>query len=327
MNVLSFGLPGAARLNPLIAGGFDGLNYILWLVGYFLFDEKMISLFSMLFGAGLVLMTGRAEERGHASAGLFYRRMAVLLGFGLLHAYLLWEGDILYTYALCGMAVYPLRNKPPRTQILLGLCLMLVGCCLTWGFSTFIVRSRDAAARVEVAAKLKQTPVAADVALARDWKGFAAGFEPTPEQIAASSKPLREGSYLDIARQHAPAAFTVQTQLFFLAFGWLVSGRMLIGMALMKAGVFTAQRSKEFYLAMAFAGYGLGWAGLWSPSLRAGLSRTILMSPICLAAALRSTLSAACSSLWATSGCSYWFIRQACFPSLCGGWRLSGAWR
>ena len=49
MNILSLGLPGTSRLNPNVAGGFTGVNYVAWLVGYFLFDEKMITIFSMLF--------------------------------------------------------------------------------------------------------------------------------------------------------------------------------------------------------------------------------------------------------------------------------------
>ncbi len=82
MNI-TLALPGANHLNPTIAGGFTGVHFAAWLAGFLLFDEKMITLFSMLFGAGLVLMTGRMESRGGPSAVLFYRRSGVLLLFGL----------------------------------------------------------------------------------------------------------------------------------------------------------------------------------------------------------------------------------------------------
>jgi len=100
MNILSLGLPSTARLNPNVAGGFTGINWIAWLVGYFLFDEKMITIFSMLFGAGLVLMTARSNQQGRLPAHLYFRRMGILLLIGLIHAYLIWDGDILVSYAI-----------------------------------------------------------------------------------------------------------------------------------------------------------------------------------------------------------------------------------
>lgn len=82
MNI-TLGQPGATRLNPLISAGFDGVNFAAWIAGYFLFDEKMITLFSMLFGAGIVLFSMRLEHRGVAPAHLFYRRSVTLLLIGL----------------------------------------------------------------------------------------------------------------------------------------------------------------------------------------------------------------------------------------------------
>ena len=87
MNITA-GLPGGARLNPLASGGFEGSNFWVWVVGYLLFDEKMITIFSMLFGAGLLLMTDRAEAAGRNPKAFFYRRSLVLLGIGLVQAIL-----------------------------------------------------------------------------------------------------------------------------------------------------------------------------------------------------------------------------------------------
>jgi uncharacterized membrane protein YeiB len=92
----------------------------------------------MLFGAGVVLMTGRIEANGKPSAKLHYRRMGWLMTFGALHAYLLWPGDILVHYGICGTVVYvcrkfPLRPKPslrlgtsPRACILLPHTVIMV---------------------------------------------------------------------------------------------------------------------------------------------------------------------------------------------------------
>src|SRR6266436_4843747 len=89
MNVRSFAMIGAAYDNPTAYGDLTGANYWVWYLGEIVADSKFMTIFSMLFGAGIVLMTGRAEASGRRATMLHYRRMAVLLMFGLAHAYLL----------------------------------------------------------------------------------------------------------------------------------------------------------------------------------------------------------------------------------------------
>ena len=75
---------------------------------------------SLLFGAGIVVRTSRREATGESSGGVHYRRMGWLLLFGLLHAYGLWYGDILFTYALCGLVAWLFRRLPPWALIALA---------------------------------------------------------------------------------------------------------------------------------------------------------------------------------------------------------------
>ena len=79
----------------------------------FLVDGKFYTLFSLLFGMGFSIQLANAEGRLRT----FYRRMSVLLAIGLLHLMLLWSGDILMLYAVCGM-ILPLFRKLPTRQIL-----------------------------------------------------------------------------------------------------------------------------------------------------------------------------------------------------------------
>ncbi len=126
MNIHSFGLPMAAYFNPTVAGGFEGANYWIWVIEHLFADLKFMSIFSMLFGAGVVLFTSRIEAKGGSALSLHARRMGWLLFIGLLHGYLLWLGDILVLYALCGLVIYWVRRLPATLLALLGVASLMV---------------------------------------------------------------------------------------------------------------------------------------------------------------------------------------------------------
>src|SRR5262249_52404580 len=105
INILLFGLPESDFSVPISAGGDTGLNLVFWYANQIFFENKMRALFSMLFGAGVVLLTQRAEEHGGGlrPRGVYYRRTLWLVVFGLLHTYFIWIGDILYFYGVVGL--------------------------------------------------------------------------------------------------------------------------------------------------------------------------------------------------------------------------------
>src|SRR5258706_11965699 len=103
MNIQLFAMVDAAYNNPTAYGDLNGTNFLVWLFSYLLADQKFMSIFSMLFGAGIILMWQNAERSGARPTVLHYRRVGWLILFGLLHAYLLWNGDILYTFGMCGL--------------------------------------------------------------------------------------------------------------------------------------------------------------------------------------------------------------------------------
>ena len=98
MNIMSFSMIFSAYFNPTNYGDLTGANYWVWFLSHTLFDQKFMTLFSMMFGAGVVLFTERAEAKGESPRRLHYRRMLWLILFGLTHGFLLWYGDILYVY-------------------------------------------------------------------------------------------------------------------------------------------------------------------------------------------------------------------------------------
>ena len=96
--------PSIGRQSPFA----DQLTHFLV---HFFVEGKFYSIFSFLFGFGFALQIARAEERGDLKASLFKRRLFWLLVIGLLHAYLLWSGDILSIYALMGFVLILFRKK------------------------------------------------------------------------------------------------------------------------------------------------------------------------------------------------------------------------
>lgn len=83
------------------------------------FEGTQRGLFSLLFGAGFVALATRRESAGSADAAdLHYRRMMLMVVFGMIHSYLLlWTGEILFFYGVIGMFLYPLRKLAPRVLL------------------------------------------------------------------------------------------------------------------------------------------------------------------------------------------------------------------
>ncbi len=262
MNIVAFGWPMTAYMDPTRGGGFEGLNKAIWYFNHLFFEMKMMTIFSMLFGAGLVLMDQRAEARGAKIRGVYYRRILWLLVIGLIHAYLIWDGDILVLYAETGLLLYLFRNLKPKTLIILGISASLLILPLFYGAQGAISYIKAAAARVEAQKNAGEKPSNWDKRLHDIWVDkVQKGLRPTAEQKAkAWDKELtvHRGGYLGIVKHRAKNLIFEHTIGFILGGVLLASSRMLLGMGLMKLGVFSAERSRRFYLWMLGIGYGVG---------------------------------------------------------------------
>jgi len=129
-NIQEFSMPRSGYFFPNVYGDFTGFNRIVWHLDNLLFKGKSLMLFSLIFGAGLILQK--------APRTLHYRRMAILMTLGLAHAVLLWDGDILVTLALGGMAVFPLKRLSSRGLIWAGTIVIVVGPALVLGANSFL---------------------------------------------------------------------------------------------------------------------------------------------------------------------------------------------
>lgn len=291
MNIVLFSWPQVAYGKPIRGGGFEGTDRVVWFVNHLVFEAKMMTIFSMLFGAGLVLMDGRAAKRGVSIRGVYYRRILWLLLLGMIHAYLIWSGDILVMYAETGLFLYFFRNLRPRTLIVTGVVSLVLFVPLMMGFSVWVNGVKLAFERLEAQQQAAQAAAIPDRAKAAEdpkpatgpvadtkkadtkprspdqwkhdlWKEHLQEFlEPTPEQRRNrwdKEMTAHRGSYIEVVKHRAPAMLVGQILMLIFAVPFFTGGRMLIGMGLMKLGVFSASRSRPFYLAMMLAGYGIG---------------------------------------------------------------------
>ena len=234
VNMQGFARVPSAYMNPTSGSAFDGAEAWIWAAVYVLADTKFISIFSMLFGAGIAMMSERMASRGLAGTGLHYRRQFWLLVIGLVHAYLIWHGDVLVAYALCGFLLYPLRTLPPRHLLWIGGCAVAV-VVPVWLLAGLSIPYWPEADRLELVA---------------EWA-------PPQEVIDARIAAFR-GSWSEQLAVRAPIAFALETSAFLGLFLWRAGGLMLVGMGLYKLGVLAAARSAAFYRRMAIIGIGAG---------------------------------------------------------------------
>lgn len=126
-----------------------------WLIR-FLAEGKFYTLFSFLFGLGLFVQMSRVEARGVAFVPLYVRRLLVLLLIGLAHAFLVWSGDILVTYALLGFLLLLFRHRSPRS-LLWWAAAMLVLPLLFYALSTLTLALAVGGANAEGAAQIERS--------------------------------------------------------------------------------------------------------------------------------------------------------------------------
>ncbi|MFN3217736.1 MAG: DUF418 domain-containing protein [Acidimicrobiales bacterium] len=126
MNALAFGLDQAAYVNVSADGIGQPLDWVIGVLTMVFVDQKMMALFSLLFGVGVVIFAERAAAKGRRVVWLSLWRFALLFAVGMAHA-ALWFGDVLALYAMCAPVVLLLRRLPARLLAAAGVALALAG--------------------------------------------------------------------------------------------------------------------------------------------------------------------------------------------------------
>lgn len=234
MNIQSYSMIEAAYINPTAYGDLTGINKWVWIFSHIFGDQKFLSIFSILFGAGIVLFSSRAESRGRSATWLHYRRTFWLFILGMMHAYLLWHGDILVTYAICAVLAFLFRKRSPKLLLILGILVISVS-------SLFYLMG---------GLTISSWPQESINGTMMSWRPGQAVID---HEIAAY-----QNGWLAQMAHRIPSSIKFQTMVFLMYTGWRAGGLMLVGMALYKWGVLSAERSSKFYSRLAILALGLG---------------------------------------------------------------------
>ncbi len=228
------------------------------------FEGTMRALFSMLFGAGMVLFATNKPEMadGPTVVEYYYRRLAFLVLFGLFDAYILhWRGDILFMYGLMGMLLYPFRKLKPIWLIGLAATCMLIGVYKNEGWQG---RMREARAGYLQAVKLEKEgkkPSATQLEQKANWERIEGRTKPDPKADAKALSEMR-GNYASVFNHLLPE--NSGSEVWYVYHGaWDMLGMMFLGMALLGLGFFSNKLSTETYTTMLLVGYGVGLPISW----------------------------------------------------------------
>jgi uncharacterized protein len=261
MNIPGFGLPGPAGGDPSVLNEFGTINFKVWKLVSWLPDGTQRALFSMLFGAGILLFIGGKEKKldGLLPADYFFRRQLWLMVFSLIDVFgLLWFGDILLDYACLGMIMYSFRKLSPKALLIgAGLCFIF----MLARENRDLYQNKKMIYRGEMIAALdtstiKLTPIQKDqLGAMKEFKEKSVHenkvkrMEKTMLKTTGSYESLydyRTGRYVD-------------TLVEYLFFGiWDVLLFMFIGMAFFKMEILTGQASVKVYALMCVIGLGAG---------------------------------------------------------------------
>ena len=234
MNVSFMGWPEAWAMGALQFVDDTPTERGLWFLADVFANMKMMSIFSLLFGAGIVMVADRAAAAGRSPAALHYKRMGWLLAIGLVHLFLLWYGDILVIYALVGSVAFLLRRLPVRWLVVCGGLLLGVAIAIWLGFAGLMVlaESLDPGSTAEVEAY--------------DVQGIEA-------EIAAY-----RGGPLSQLTHRVPSALFMLLFIGPILMYWWAGGMMLLGMAAMKTRLVTGELPTKVYALLLAIGLCVG---------------------------------------------------------------------
>ena len=257
MNINGMGLANAYS-DPTVSGGAIGWDLYTWIATNMFFEGTMRALFSLLFGVGMFVLLDRLEKNGAGieAANIYFRRLMWLMLFGVIHAYLLlWVGEILFSYSIMGLMIFAFRKLQPKALIIIAGTLFILGGI--WNYIDYKAELKFTNQLVEVEQyKAEGKELTKELKEASD-KWDEKQSERTPEYIAEFNEDMRK-NYFHVVGYIAPINTHFHSYYMYRYDFWDIFSMMLLGIALFKLNILSAQKSYKFYGLMSLVGYLIG---------------------------------------------------------------------
>ncbi len=260
MNIPGFGLPHIATSDPGVLNE-SGKNYYTWFIIDGVFDSTQRGMFSLLFGAGILLFINRLDQRlpGTQPAEYFFRRQLWLLLFGLVNVFVfLFSGEILYAYALCGMLLFAFIRLAPKKLFMAAFICFLFSIARE---NTNLYHDKSIIAAGESIALIDTDTIPLNgiqQAALEKMQAFKNenSKEEKKKEFAETVRKMR-GSFGDIYTLQSAEGIASQT-IGFYSFFWELAFFMLLGMGFYKTGIITGLHTYTTYWLMFLIGFGIG---------------------------------------------------------------------
>ncbi|GAB3934564.1 DUF418 domain-containing protein [Larkinella terrae] len=262
MNIKSFGYVWSGFIN--IVKHPESTDFYTLAVVDTAFAGTMRALFSMLFGAGMILfLTNKPEQgQGPTVADYYYRRLLWLVLFGVFNAYiLLWSGDILYFYGLCGMLLYPFRKMKPGWLVVMAVLCIGANYLRNDLWYSGMRENRTGYLEAVKLEKAHKKPSAKQLEAKTAWENFEKNFKPDPKRDAKLVKERRSG-YGTVFASLIPNNSGAESWGVYFG-SWDMLSMMFLGMALLGWGFFSNKLPTSTYAVALLVGYGLGFPISW----------------------------------------------------------------
>ncbi|GAB3914991.1 DUF418 domain-containing protein [Larkinella knui] len=269
MNIPYFGLSHTATPRFFTAP-VDSPDFRTFMTVSVVFEGTMRALFSMLFGAGMLLFMAKKDTLadGYGMPDYYYRRLFWLIVFGMFNAYLLlWPGDILYTYGVCGLFLFPFRKMKPRTYLLIAFfCVAVLG--VKGIFRAMESKENREGYLKAIQLEKQKKPLTDELKKAKEgWLAVEKSTKYDKKKEEENNKSMR-GSYATVFSTYLPLNTKFESVKFYQNFVWDAWALMFLGMALFKWGFFSNKLPTQTYVITLLAGYGigltLGWFAFWN---------------------------------------------------------------
>lgn len=240
INIESFCYPDP--WSPSLFGFETSIDHQVRFWNYFLTQGKFFSMFTLLFGVGFYIFLDRLEKKGLGlkAMDIYARRLLWLFVFGVIHAYFIWDGDVLFHYAICGFLLFPFRSFTIR-QLVLVLSL-LAGVLLYNAYDTVVFNQQQfneytAAVAKPVAERTPDDQKSIDV-----WIERTKVTPPNHEPVKVIRETLPESWKANAEHINMNKGNILYNGILFRT---LIM--MILGILLYKAGVFGDYRVIKYY--------------------------------------------------------------------------------